>query len=354
VAKAESLPHAPVHAGKDSYARYWGLLLQQEYREAADELKQKRSKWSRARLEASGLGLFGASATPETDLFGEKIVRVSKPGSSLRLADRFSRGDILILSPDDRSPRLLRNEAMFFPRECCVVETGDDWLTVGVGKTWPVGLWEARRQPGSFGVVLDRAVPQAALLAQQEALQLVRRGAAGEAASLLASTCISKRQFKREAAALPPVLEPRELHEPSASSEPADTAQLKVAVRTAIRAAIRTAIDDATKRGGRPPNQSQEDAVAWALGRRLSLIRGPPGTGKTRTAALLISSALRLKQGHAHDPPPARASQPGRSSQLQSMRIPMRILAVAHSNGAADVLLSALLRIGVPAVRAVR
>ena len=33
---------------------------------------------------------------------------------------------------------------------------------------------------------------------------------------------------------------------------------------------------------------------------------------------------------------------------------PPRVLAVAHSNGAADVLLSALLRAGVPAVRAGR
>ena len=37
------------------------------------------------------------------------------------------------------------------------------------------------------------------------------------------------------------------------------------------------------------------DAIAFALGRRLSLIRGPPGTGKTNTAALLVASALRLR-----------------------------------------------------------
>ena len=87
------------------------------------------------------------------------------------------------------------------------------------------------------------------------------------------------------------------------------------------------------------PNDSQVEAVAWALGQRLSLIRGPPGTGKTRSAALLIASAQRLR---------------GWSSDGTSAAAPPRVLAVAHSTGAADVLLQALLRMGVPAVRAGR
>ena len=28
----------------------------------------------------------------------------------------------------------------FAPRECCVVDVGTDWLTVGVGLSWPAGL----------------------------------------------------------------------------------------------------------------------------------------------------------------------------------------------------------------------
>ena len=55
--------------------------------------------------------------------------------------------------------------------------------------------------------------------------------------------------------------------------------------------AIGGAKDDA---GGFEPNKSQEDAIAWALARSVSLIRGPPGTGKTRCASLLVSAALRL------------------------------------------------------------
>ena len=151
---------APVDS--KSYSQYWEKLLQQEYREAASELRERRSKWSRARLEASGVCVFDASATPESDLYGEKVVRVHKAGET-RLADRFTRGDILVLGPDSRAPSWSSASSEFVPRECCVVDRGPDWLTIGVGQSWPTGLWEARRRPGSFGVMLHRtcAAPNA-------------------------------------------------------------------------------------------------------------------------------------------------------------------------------------------------
>ena len=111
---------------------------------------------------------------------------MSKPGET-RLADRFSRGDVLVLRADSNSPAWSSATEPFVPRECCVVEAGEDWLTLGVGISWPVGLWEARRRPGSFGVALERAAPQAPLKAQREALELTRKGTAGEAAALLVS-----------------------------------------------------------------------------------------------------------------------------------------------------------------------
>jgi hypothetical protein len=137
---ARSTSHAdaappPIENGGEAaaYAAYWEELLRREYREAADSLRQRRSKWPRARLESSGLCLFDACATPDEELYGEKVVRVSKPGET-RMADRFNRGDILVLSPDRRS--LFGESAEFVPRECCVVDTGKDWLTVGVGLRW--------------------------------------------------------------------------------------------------------------------------------------------------------------------------------------------------------------------------
>ena len=43
------------------------------------------------------------------------------------------------------------------------------------------------------------------------------------------------------------------------------------------------------------PNKSQQEAVVWALKRKIAMIRGPPGTGKTRCAALLISTAIKME-----------------------------------------------------------
>ena len=315
----------PAFGSARSYAAYWEDLLQREHRETADQLRKRRSKWSQSRLEASGLGIFDASASPETDLFGEKIVRVSKQGET-RLADRFSRGDILVLSPDRFSPSWPSAASSFAPRECCVVDAGKDWITVGVGRSWPAGLWEARRHPGSFGVTLERAAPQAALKAQRESLALAASGVAGPAAALLTSDHAS---LSEAAAAIPP-----RLVMPAAPSSMSETS----VVSPKVDAAIYEAIAEAKREAKFVPNESQEEAIAWALRRRLSLIRGPPGTGKTRTAALLISSALRVR-----DLQPDGPSSP-----------PPRVLAVAHSNGAADVLLAALLRMGVPAVRAGR
>ena len=45
-----------------------------------------------------------------------------------------------------------------------------------------------------------------------------------------------------------------------------------------VDAAIYEAIAEAKREAKFVPNESQEEAIAWALRRRLSLIRGPPGT----------------------------------------------------------------------------
>jgi hypothetical protein len=285
---------------KNAYVSHWENLLMLEHQEKVAEYAIKRKTWSPARLEESGMSIFGASAEPDSDLFGEKIVRIYKKGACLR--DRFTRGDVLVMRQIG-GPETL-------PRECLVVDVGKEWITVGVGPTWPSRLWEARKILGSFRVRLDRAAPQAPLRTQKSALDLIRRGKAGDAAALLADLFSSGNNTNTP---IHPVLASQKLEEQT---------------REALRKAKGVTSFE--------PNESQEEAIVWALQRRLSLIRGPPGTGKTRTAALLISTALRVQsESEGADPKP-----------------PMpRILAVTHSNGAADVLLAALLQMGVPAIR---
>lgn len=119
----------------DAYALQWENVLLEEHRETVDELKSRRKNWSRSRLEASGMSIFDAYAEPDTEVFGDKIVRVYKFGET-RLRDRFTKGDVLVLTPEvglgGRDP---------IPREGLVVDVGKDWISLGVGNSWPLGLW---------------------------------------------------------------------------------------------------------------------------------------------------------------------------------------------------------------------
>ena len=300
-----------------AYAVHWEDLLTLEHREIATELRARRGKWSNDRLESTGMAVLDAIAEPETELYGEKVVRVTKEGET-RMRDRFSTGDILVLTASYRE--------RFVPREVCVVDVFKDGMTLSVGPTWPAGLWEERRRPGSYIVRLDRTAPQATLLAQRKSLQMVRKGEAGSVASFLADSFFNTDSKSRELASqLPPRF--------------VNGAYIGGIVEADVNVAIGNALDAAKNAKTRfRPNPSQCEAISWALSRRISLCVGPPGTGKTRVAAMLIATALRLRSAPNGD--------------LGSA--PPKVLAVAHSNGAADVLLEALLAIGVPAIRAGR
>ena len=278
-------------------------------------MKARRKNWTRGRLEASGMSLFDAAAEPDTELFGDKIVKIYKYGET-RLRDRFTKGDVLVLTPEisvgGRDP---------VPRECLVVDVGKDWMSLGVGSSWPNGLWELRRTAGAFLVRIDRTAGKAPLKAQIQALDRLRKNHAGEAASMMANLFTNSTD-----------------HVDMTSQPPTHFCSENLETQ------ILQAIEDANESTKFEPNQSQKDAIAWALQRRISLIRGPPGTGKTRVAALLIATALKLKMNKA-----GNDEDDGSTERVQP-----RVLAVTHSNGAADVLLEGLLQMGVPAVRSGR
>jgi len=258
-----------------------------EYQHTAEDYRERRRSWSRSRLEAAGISLFGASAEPESDLWGDKIVKITKANSALQ--EKFSRGDVLsMLTPEDE-----------LPRDCLVIDVGEDWMSVGVGPNWPPGVWEARRE--SLLVRLDRMAPQVPLRAQRSVLELLRRRKGGHIAELIAKLDVQREEASHRPDRFSPLLDlPKRINESLESAK--------------------------SKAPSFVPNKSQEDSIRWALQRKISLIQGPAGTGKSRLAALLVSTALELAPNE-------------------------QILAVAHSNGAADVLLQALIQIGVPAVR---
>lgn len=269
------------------------------------------------------------------------------------------------------------------------MEVGDDWMVVGVGPTWPRGLWENRKHPQGYRVRMDRQMGSTApLQAQRTALQRLRASlssswslpsqvSAGRSvgsavqvlAKLWANETIATASFEqdtdelsnpltceteREAGKIPSYLRAAFLND---STEDHDESMLDIVVQNALERATAThdafLEDKAHKRLCWTANESQQSAILWALQRRISLIRGPPGTGKTKTAALLIATALELEQQRViiAQRKKKKSKDPILPTQLQQS---IRVLAVTHSNGAADVLLEALLEMGVPAVRSGR
>lgn len=188
------------------------------------------------------------------------------------------------------------------------------------------------RKHDTYRVRLDRSMSGVPLRAQKLALDRLRKGEAGSLANLFVQLFYdSSSTILDEAREIPGHFEQSNLEE-----------QIECAMKEAM---ARTTFE---------PNESQRDAVLWALKRKLGVIRGPPGTGKTRSTALLISTALQMKlKQRIEDDVEDDVDAIEKDDTPRIIRKP-RILAVTHSNGAADVLLQALLDMNVPAVRAGR
>jgi hypothetical protein len=214
-------------------------------------------------LEDSGMSIFGASAEPESDLFGDKIVRIVKVGEKSFL-DKFNRGDVLVLTTSEEDE---------MPRECLVVDVGTNWLSVGVGPTWPKGLWETRKVAGGYMVRLDRSVPQSPLHAQRISLSLVRKGRAGHSARQLVTLFCRK---------TPPP--PATTDDCNVSGAKGTTGHTGQEVEKALAQVLQTSAFCL--------NKSQCDAICWALQREISIIRGPPGESVSGQMEIVSTQAL--------------------------------------------------------------
>src|SRR5690606_3688610 len=72
-------------------------------------------------------------------------------------------------------------------------------------------------------------------------------------------------------------------------------AALAVEPTASSTAQIATALE-AVMSANWPCNQSQQGAIQHCLTKRLSIVWGPPGTGKTTTAAALLAARILLAQ----------------------------------------------------------
>ncbi len=187
-------------------------------------------------------------------------MRVNKFDENYNFSDKFSKGEVLQITP----------EASFrgkdpVPKEGIVTDVGKSWMTLGVGSSWPLGLFEMRKHAGKYLVRIDRTAPVSPLRAQQNALEKLRKGAAGEAAILLAQMFyVDDDEFTEVTSDF------------LASSKSAPEHFASDDLEIQISEALETAISSTSLE----PNLSQKEAVIYALRRKIGLIRGPPGTGK--------------------------------------------------------------------------
>jgi hypothetical protein len=252
------------HILLQSYAIHWTTLLQREYQETVNDLQARRKSYTRQQLEDSGLAILSAVATTETELYGEKIVRVTlpeflyKPMSDeakgmKKLQDRFKRGDALSMSP-----LVTFRGKEVQPREGLVIDVGKDYLTLGVGSTWPSGMMEMRKYD-TYLVRLDRSLSNTPLRAQQASLEQLRKGQAGDVAELLVQL------FYKEPSSL------------DVARKDISDQLFDLSGNSSLEEQVEEALVQAMKGANFAPNASQQEAIVWALKRKIALIRGPPG-----------------------------------------------------------------------------
>jgi hypothetical protein len=341
----------------DDYSKYWDTILREEY----DEMKQqdiiRQSTWSFSKLQQYGFLIPQVLVEPESQLVGgEKTVRISidnkRRRSSLSWEDLYTKGDILEMSLVEKSTtssfsiRRKHRDDPLNKRECIIVDVGSNWMILGVGKTYPFQIWENRRKYQTFVKIVRQVSSTTPYKIQRRALQQIRMAQSTTSPIIpilahswwLSTTKSPKNDPKKtkvlieSMASRPPSFLLRATTELlSSTNQTATTTNTTTIFYQQCQQALERVVErQQLLENGWVANESQQNAILWALTRQISLIRGPPGTGKTRTAALLIATYLQLHEGLPSSP---------------------KVLAITHSNGAADVFCDALIQIGIPAVR---
>ena len=154
------------------------------------------------------------------------------------------------------------------------MDVGQDYLTLGVGSTWPAGVMEMRKHD-NYRVRLDRSLSNVPLRAQRMSLDKLRKGNAGSSANNLVQLFYdSSSKYLDVAKEIPSHFDEKDFDEQ-----------------------VRIATKDAMSHMSFQPNESQQTAVAWALKRKMALIRGPPGVCSIITTCQLTFPCTVSNQG---------------------------------------------------------
>lgn len=239
----------------------------------------------RAALQCSdpsrrGLALLGLRAEPQGTLFGEAVVRLSSAASSAAASlppHRFVAGDVVLLSRT--------HPARDLALEGTLVDRSFAWLTVACGS----GRLPADIARGTWR--LDRGEDRATY---EQCMAAVK-----------AATNIG---FPQPKPGDPPPQRPVGLSVellPFFFSDVGNDPQAASAAMARLAESPPPARIASLFQGKPPPpgfadwglNESQQRALLAIPGRRLSLVRGPPGTGKTRTCVCLLVHMVNMLRG---------------------------------------------------------
>ena len=244
--------------------------------ELEDELamtEERLKNWSEKRLRANGIALFGLIAKTDGWLFGQRIIKLRPSAGSEFGSHKFRQGDIVMLS---RSNPL--NEK---PIEAIVSNRSRGSISIVLPES-PKGL-----RKGTWR--MDRGANRIAFDRMRDALNSI---------------------FEEDGSAPLRGLLLGLVHDPKGTASLAPEMGGAKQIRVPLPGGM---------------NEAQRLATESALSCRLTLIHGPPGTGKTHTAVRILESWAKQDLGS--------------------------VLAVADSNVAVDNLLEGLLERGVRAVR---
>lgn len=245
---------------KKVYFEKWFSALQRERDAEAEEFRTRQARPGITSLRADGLALFDMHAERRGNLFGEHVIRFSSAAREGREEampfHRFNQGDVIVVSREDPMRPAL---------ECIALDRATFWLSATSRASPPQdlsrGVW--RLDKGEDRLTFERCSEAVQVLTRhkpptQTAVEIEKQKPRLDSVSGLSLDLQPFFISGNSKASLPQL----------ASMPPSDPK---------IAKAIRNP----------PPqgfeswqlNESQRKAILGILGRRLSIVRGPPGTG---------------------------------------------------------------------------